>query len=247
LSRGLDDDSFEARSGLPEWSRLTIVCHLRYGTHALRRMTLDALSGREASYYPDGRERQRDSTLRPAPGEQPADVLDDWESAAAELDRAWSALDDAHWRTEVIEPSDNRDLGTVTLARLALARLTEVDVHGTDLDIDAPDWSTTLVEVALPTRLAWLTTRRSNHRSSERSLRGSWRLRAVDGLDWLVTVDGDRVESRPATVNDNADGEIDGSRRDLLALLLGRQPLTPLGFSGDVVFAQSFSRAFPGP
>lgn len=55
----LDDLALEAPSQLSGWSRLTILCHLRYGTQALRRMTIDALAGRETSYYPLGREHQR--------------------------------------------------------------------------------------------------------------------------------------------------------------------------------------------
>ena len=116
-------------------------------------MTLDAVAGRETSYYPHGRARQRPTTLLPEPYERPNQVLDDWQSSAAELDRIWSTLDDTQWSTEVVEPAENPDLGTVTLGRLALARLTEVDVHATDLGIGAPDWSSTLVEVGLPTRL----------------------------------------------------------------------------------------------
>jgi hypothetical protein len=42
----LDDDAMMAPSELPGWSRLTIVCHLRYGASALLRMTRDALAGR---------------------------------------------------------------------------------------------------------------------------------------------------------------------------------------------------------
>ena len=37
-------DLLEA-SELPGWSRLTIVCHLRYGAQASERMTRDALAG----------------------------------------------------------------------------------------------------------------------------------------------------------------------------------------------------------
>ncbi len=247
--RELDEASLNGPSQLPGWSRLTVVCHLRYGAHALRRMTLDALAGRQTSYYPDGRARQRPATLAPAQGERPADVLDDWQSTATALDTTWSRLDDVQWRTEVMEPADNPDLGTFPLARLALARLTEVDVHATDLGIDAPDWSTTLVEVALPTRLAWLGTRRTNHRVFDRSIRGSWLLIATDGPRWLVAVDQDRVESRRVTDDDRAHAQatIEGSSRDLLALLLGRPPRAPLRFSGDVTFAHTFEKAFPGP
>src|SRR5438874_166437 len=118
-------------------------------------MTRDAFGGRATSYYPDGRQRQRPATLRPSPDERSADVLDDWEAAAGELDREWSAIDDDRWGADVVEPADNADLGTIPLARLALARLTEVDVHGTDLGIGAPDWSATLVEIGLPIRLRW--------------------------------------------------------------------------------------------
>jgi hypothetical protein len=62
-----------------------------------------------------------------------------------------------------------------------------------------------------------------------------------------VTVDHDLVESRPASEHDDAAGTIEGSSRDLFSLLLGRPQHTPLRFSGDVTFAQSFERAFPGP
>lgn len=247
LLQELDDATLEEPSRLPGWSRLTIVCHLRYGTHALRRMTLDALAGHEASYYPDGRLRQRPTTLLPMPGERPAEVLSDWQSAAAELDRTWSALEQPDWGTEVVEPADNSDLGPIPLARLALARLTEVDVHATDLGIDAPDWSSTLIEVGLPTRLAWLATRRANHDAFDHTIRGSWLLNATDGPRWLVTVEREHVESRPAIEDDDANATIEGSSRELLALLVGRAQLRPLRFSGDVAFAQSFASAFPGP
>jgi uncharacterized protein (TIGR03083 family) len=243
----LDDATLLQRGALPDWSRLTIVCHLRYGAHALRRMTVDALAGRETSYYPDTRARQRESTLRPAPGERPTEILDDWQSTAADLDNIWSSLQHTQWGIEVTEPADNRDLGTIPLGRLALARLTEVDVHGTDLDIDFPDWSRVLVEVGLPTRLAWLASRRTNHRQFDESISGTWLLQATDGPSWLIAVEDDHVVSRPAASNDHSDATIQGSSRDLLALLLGRPAHEAFYFSGDVELARSFKRAFPGP
>ena len=83
MLRNLDEAGLEGPSELPGWTRPTIICHLRYGTHALRRMTLDAMAGRDTSYYPQGRARQRPTTLLPAPHERPTDVLDDWQSAAS--------------------------------------------------------------------------------------------------------------------------------------------------------------------
>jgi len=245
--RQIDKASLEGPSQLPGWSRLTIVCHLRYGTHALRRMTQDALAGRETSYYPEGRDRQRPSTLVRFPGEGPCDVVNDWEAAASSLDWEWSAVEDVQWGTEVLEPAGNPDLGTIPLARLALARLTEVDVHGTDLGIGAADWSPTLVEVGLPTRLRWLSTRRTNHRAFDRSIEGAWLLNATDGPRWLVSIHRGAVESRPARETDDARAVIEGSSRDLFALLLGRPRRRQLRFRGDVAFAASFEKAFPGP
>lgn len=245
--RELDDRDFYEPSRLPGWDRLTIVCHLRYGCRAILRMTVGALAGRETAYYPEGREAQRARTLRPSPGERPTDVLDDWASAAADLDREWATVDRGDWSIEVVEPIHNPDLGTIPLARLALARLTEVDVHGTDVGIGVSDWSTTLVEVALPVRLRWLSTRRTNHRAFGRALCGSWLLESPEGLRWLIAVDRETVESRPADDGDNAVATIRGPSRDLLALVLGRPRRQPLEVTGDAAFAEAFERAFPGP
>ena len=245
--RQLDDEVLHGASELDGWSRLTIVCHLRYGTVAALRMTTDTQSGRATSYYPHGRSRQRPATLLPAPHEQPRDVLDDWEQASAALTQTWSGLAPEEWALEVVEPADNPDLGTIPLARLALARLTEVDVHGVDLAIDAPDWSDLLVSVGLPTRLGWLATRRTNHRPFARSISGSWLLDATDGPTWFIAVDGDRVTSRPAHPDDEPTATITGSSRDLFALLLGRPRHRSLILGGDTHVAAAFSDAFPGP
>lgn len=244
----LADDDLLAPSELPGWSRLTIVCHLRYGAAATLRMTRDVLAGRETAYYPEGRAKQRPSTLRQAAHERPADVLASWGAIARKLDAEWMPLQGRDWATTVSEPADNPDLGPVPLGRLALARLLEVDVHGTDLGIGFSDWSQTLVEVAFPTRLHWLVTRRTNHRSFDASIRGSWLLEAGDGAAWLVCVEDRRASCRPADpVAERADAAIAGSGRDLLALLLGRPTLEPLRITGDVNLGASFSKAFPGP
>lgn len=245
--RWMSTDGLLAPSELHGWSRLTILCHLRYGTSALLRMTGDVLAGNATSYYPEGRAAQRPLTLEPRQGEAPDDVLTSLSSIATELDHAWAALGADAWSLDVVEPADNPDLGTVPLGRLAMARLLEVDVHGTDLGIGFPDWSDMLVEVALPTKLAWLATRRTNHRGFDRSLQGSWLLIACDGPTWFVSVDGEHVHSRPTVDGDEPTAVIEGSARDLLALLLGRPTLRPVSVSGDTDFGLAFSRAFPGP
>lgn len=230
--RGVDLDE---PSLLPGWSRLTIACHLRYGAQASRRMTCDCVAGRPTSYYPQGRTAQRPSTLVPREGESPADVVESLADESEHLHREWRPLPD--WDISVVEPVDNPDLGPVELRLLALARLTEVEVHGTDLGIGLGPWSDVLVRHVLPMRLEWLNTRRSNHRPADTSVEASWLLVATDmAVRQEVRVQGDSVVSRPA---DTADTVIVGTGAELLALLLGR---APSGFAPG-----EFNRALPGP
>jgi uncharacterized protein (TIGR03083 family) len=243
----LDESELHQDSQLPGWSRLTIVCHLRYGAEAVTRMTTEALAGRPTSYYPDGRETQRAATLAPAAGETGRAVVDDLGRRGRALHSRWSALSPEDWSTEVTEPAGAADLGPVTLTRLALLRLSEVEVHGTDLGVGLGEWSELFVSQALRFRLEWLNQRRANHRSVDGTLQGSWLLVATDGPVYRVSVAGTEVTSRPADPDAPATAVIAGSSRDLLALLLGRPALRPLAVTGDVTFGHGFGRAFPGP
>lgn len=243
------DSVLAAPSKLPGWDRLTIVCHLRYGAVASRRMSDDALAGRATAFYPDGRSQQRASTLEPAARESPSDVVASFEHESSRVDALWQGLDDPDWRTPIEEPAGARDLGTITLRTLALLRLTEVEVHGADLDLGLSPWSTTFVQAALPMRLRWLATRRSNDASPDTSLCGSWALRATDGTSYVVRSDGRSVtvtDSDSAGV-DEPRATIEGTGVQLLALVLGRVPLGELTVHGDVDFAAAWLRAFPPP
>ncbi len=225
----------DAPSLLPGWSRLTVACHLRYGAEALRRMTDDALAGRSTSYYPQGRTRQRPMTLVGRQGEPGAGIVASLREESEALHDAWRIVQD--WTLPVVEPLDNPDLGPVELRRLALTRLTEVEVHGTDLGVGLTTWSDVFVRHVLPMRLGWLNSRRSNHRKGDTSIHASWLLVAKDmAISQVVTVDGPRVVSQ---AGDEAAATIIGTGAELLALLLGR---APAGFAPD-----EFSRALPGP
>jgi predicted lipid carrier protein YhbT len=125
--------------------------------------------------------------------------------------------------------------------------LTEVEVHGSDLDLGLEDWSEVFVAHVLPIRLDWLATRRSNHRSFDRTLEGSWLLVAEDGPATVVSVRGPQVTVERRDQTTEADAVIVGSRRDLLALLLGRPTRAELKISGDVRLGRAFGEAFPGP
>ena len=209
-------------------------------------MTRDTCAGRPTAYYPDGRASQRDGTLSPEPGESPRDVVEDLGHAGSALHQAWSALNDGEWSTVMREPAENPDLGSLELSRLPLLRLTEVEVHGCDLGLGLPDWSDTFVRAALPTRVAWLNTRRSNHRNVDLGVTGTWRLASTEGDVWRVSARSDA--SVQAVEGDGpADATISASSRDLLATLLGRPTVGAVTFTGDVELAKAFGRAFPGP
>lgn len=240
-----------APSLLPEWPRLTVICHLRYGAEANLAVTRAVLAGKPASYYPQGRTTQRPLTLTPRPSEQPADVVQSFVTAMVELDRLWSALAEQDWALVATEPADNVDLGPTTLGLLALLRLTEVEVHGTDLDIGASSWSDVFVDTALPMRIGWLSSRRSNHGSPVSNVFGTWILRPHDGASFAITATTDGVTTFEASRGDGdgaqGDAELVGSKRDLLGFLLGRISLDQLAVSGDLEFAAKFKQAFPSP
>lgn len=244
--RQLDVEQLRRKSALPGWDRLTIVCHLRYGAHALCRMTADALEGRPTSYYPEGREQQRPCTLRPRPDETDQDVIADLARGRRGLIERWSSLDPSEWHTPVVEPPDNPDLGDVTLGVLAMAALTENEVHGSDLDLGLSDWSPTFVERVLPARLHWLQSRRTNHRAFDGSRSHRWLLTPAVGDSWLVTARGEQVSTETVPGSTPADAVISGPPRDLLAMLLGR-PVSSRLKSEPHDAVDIFQRAFPGP
>jgi hypothetical protein len=174
-------------------------------------------------------------------------VVASFADRCAQLDQLWTGLAVRQWSIQFVEPPDNVDLGSAALARLAILRLTEVEVHGSDLDLGLDEWSETFIDVALPFRLDWLNTRRTNHHPFDEHLHGSWLLVADDGPTQLITVDPSGIRSRPATQDSPATAKIHASRRDLLALLLGRPLHRPAHVTGDTSFGLAFSRAFPGP
>jgi hypothetical protein len=210
-------------------------------------MTADALAGVETCFYPGGRSVQRPGTLAPGSGEDELQVVHSLGAESTRLHDSWGRQSEREWRTEIREPRDNPDLGETTVAELALLRLTEVEVHGCDLDLGLGDWSEVFVESALRFRVGRLASRRSTQRAVGSGVQGSWILIATDGPSWRVSLHGVEVTcecvDRPAP----ADVIIEATSRDLLAVLLGRPLKDGLVERGDARFAGEFSRAFPGP
>jgi uncharacterized protein (TIGR03083 family) len=231
----LDSKALNAPSRLPGWSRLTIACHLRYGAEAVNRMVGDTVAGRATSYYPEGRSQQRPGTLLPGPSETGAQVIAALRAKGTELDRAWADLSSGDWERPIQETAP--DLGPVSLAFLALLRLSEVEVHGLDLDVGVDEWSDLFVRTALPARLEWLPARARLPETDS-----SWLLTPTDGPSFLVTATVAGVQSEPAPAGARAEYLISGTSRDLLAMLLGRDTHDDLGPG-----AMSFQAAFPGP
>lgn len=240
-------DVLRAPSLLPGWDRLTILCHLRYGARASRRLTDAAPSGRAAAFYPEGREQQRPATLRPGDGESVRDVVTSFDSLSRHLDEAWATVTEDQWRITISEPPGKVDLGPVTLGAVALLRLTEVEVHGHDLDLGLSPWSETFVAAALPMRLQWLPVRRSNHRAVDRIVNATWLLATTDGPTFLIRARGADVEVSETDNGDGVDATISGTARQLLAFVLGREPLGGLTIGGDTAVAHGFLAAFPAP
>ncbi len=243
----LDDAELTAPSELPGWSRLTIACHLRYGAEALYSMTSATVQGHTTSYYPKGRAKQRPGTLHPLDGEGGHDVVRSLASHSARLSEAWSTIRPENWHRDVVEPDDNPDLGLIPLSRLTLLRLTEVEVHGTDLGVHLGDWSTTFVTATLPLRLDGLATRTPNTSALDASIEGTWLLVATDGPTARVTVTKGVVESVPGVAHSPSRAVIEATSRDLLALLLGRPLRHAPRVTEDIDFGDAFSAAFPGP
>ena len=239
--------SLTSPTRLPEWTRLTVACHLRYGAIASNRMTRDTLDGLEASFYPGGRSVQRPGTLVPDPGETEDQVVASLGVESAVLHDTWSPLSESEWQAAVREPADNLDLGDTTIAGLAILRLTEVEVHGSDLDVGLGDWSDLFVKSALPFRIGRLTSSRNCARAVDSGVRGSWALVATDGPSWRVSVSVDEVTIEPVDLPVRSDAVIEARSRDLLAMLLGRPLRAGRIERGDTGLAREFSRAFPGP
>lgn len=244
--RRLEPQGLHEGSELHGWSRLSIACHLRYGAEALLHMTTAALSGSAAAFYPDGRSSQRDTTLRPRPGERPHDVIASLAMRSNELHDLWARLDRPSWTTMVREPDGQQDVGPLRLAEHALLRLTEVEVHGTNLRLGLDPWSDLFVRAALPFRLRRL----QRHRVDPSTLDGerrSWLLDPTDGPRYIVSLARSFPVVRPAEDGERATMSIRASSRDLLAIVLGRPSEGRPSFPGDAGFAEAFSRAFPGP
>ena len=163
------------------------------------------------------------------------------------LQQTWESLTERDWEVMVDEPEDNPDLGPLGLGRLPLLRLTEVEVHGSDLDLGLGGLERVL-RARGPSVPVWTGSISGGPAGCPADrIDGSWLLVATDGPVHLVTVRGESVSSVPAAADAAATAVIEGTSRDILSLLLGRPTVEPLAITGDQAFGRTFTMALPGP
>lgn len=132
----LDQAMLDRPARAPGWSRLNVLCHLRYGAVASHQITDATLAGRAASFYPGGRDLQRPYTLEPALGEPPLHVVPSLRDECAGLLGTWRGLAAPSWELPVAGDEDDPTGACNTLRDLAVLRLVELMRHGDDLDLD---------------------------------------------------------------------------------------------------------------
>lgn len=241
VSREPDAGPLDEPSRLPGWSRRTVLAHLHAGALASARMTREALIGEASEFYPDG-SAERAATLRAFDGLEPATVYAQFATSAQELAALWGSLSPAEWT----RPFTESRFGEISLSRLLMLRLTELTVHGEDIDLGLQGWNREFVTLALPLRLAWLPSHHRPRPDADLSVRGRWLL--GDGARWwLLQADSDGASVAAASSEEQTDVVLRGSPEELLRVLLGRLPASALVVDGDAAFAELLKAAFPGP
>jgi hypothetical protein len=211
-------------------------------------MTLATIDGQPTTFYPEGRATQRPKTLRPAPGESSRQVVESLAAQSAALAGVWAGINVDEWERPVVESRDVGELRRMplTISDLALLRLTEVEVHGVDLGIGLSEWSTEFVDVALPRRISWLGRRTPPKLGESAHFPASWLFASTDGPSYLVLIDqAGQTAADIAAFEATAQHRIQGPRRELLAVILGRTVSQEL--HADAAAISSFQATFPGP
>ena len=222
---------------LPGWTIANVLSHLWYGAVASLRMTEHVLEGHgEVDFYPGG-PAEREESIRSGDTLLPDALVQRLREASNELAATWGQLHARDWNRTFVEPR----LGPIALTRLVALRLTELEVHHTDMGTgyDPEDWEPTFVDRCLPLRVAWLPHHRTRS-DANLSINGRWCLHVHHGPSWIVAANGQHAQVEPG--EDETARKLAGSGEQVLAMLLGRtahvEPAEELA---------RFKQAFPGP
>lgn len=124
----LDDDALDAPSGLPGWSRRTLIAHIAANADALSNLVYWAATGEETPMYASPEARAAGIAEGAA---KPTATLVEWvRSSASQLDSAMSRLSDEQW----LHPVRTAQGRTVAADEIPWMRAREACVHAVDLD-----------------------------------------------------------------------------------------------------------------
>jgi len=152
----LDDAAARAPSLLPDWTRAHVLSHLARNAEAMVRRVDARQRGELIEQYEGGQQgRLADiavGAVRPA-----ATLIEDVLAWSTRLESTFASLTNDCWALPVRSVAG----GTHPIAELPFRRWREVEVHLVDLNIgfSPADWSSALVERALPRLLPALAAR----------------------------------------------------------------------------------------
>jgi maleylpyruvate isomerase len=205
---GLTDEACCQPSLLPGWSRGHVLAHLARNADGQARMLEGARVGEIRDQYPGG-DQARDDDIGKGAKRPAAEIVRDLTVAQAGLEQLWRVLDEDAWH----RPTRAR-VGVRPAMASVWARWRECEIHHVDLNLGyrPADWPGAFVDTLLPRVTAGL---------AQRLATGTPIL--------LVSTDGSTgLPSGAVTKQTALAGEkpppvmVTGSRRDLLAWLLGR-------------------------
>lgn len=134
----LDDESFDAPTPLPGWTRKHLIAHVAANAEAIGHLVQWAATGIETPMYASADERASGIAKGPT---MSADELRSWLTESAEtLDAAMDQLTGQQWQQPVVTAQGR----TVPAAETPWMRAREVCVHSVDLAVgiglaDLPD------------------------------------------------------------------------------------------------------------
>lgn len=154
---GLTDEQVRQGSLLPDWTIGHTLSHIALNAEALVRVAKALAVGEMGSMYPTS--ESRDAAIEAGARRSATEIVDHCRASNAEFETIWSTLTPAQLGGQA-----NRTPGTPTFpaANIALARLREVEVHGSDTGLTTltiADWSIAYVNSDLPMQFATVATR----------------------------------------------------------------------------------------
>jgi maleylpyruvate isomerase len=127
----LDDMSIHEPSILPGWSRAQVVMHLARNADGMRNLLLWARSGHTVRMYPSADLRNADIAV--ATTRSHAQLLEDLRASAERFQIDITTTPDHAWSTSIMVGPADVQTPLRRASDIAALRLTEVEIHHTDL------------------------------------------------------------------------------------------------------------------